>query len=594
MFNRRSLSLATLLAAVLALAAAAFALLFLNSGGLPVAAATPVYADGAGTCAGLLPCYTTIQEAVDNVDAGGTVNVFPGTYAENVDLGGAAGGLSLVAVDAAGAPAPGTVTIAPASGRAIDTTVANSGDVTLNGLVLESPDDDGLHLESVNATLTNVTASNNGDNGIFVDASAGITVTDSTANDNSGGADPGFELLAGGDVTVSGSTANGNSEGFLIEGDGVVTITDSTADDNGSAFDVTGIDGVTMTGLSASNNIDEGIQPKSDGTVTVADSFATGTGDDGIDIETEGSTTITNSTSTLSGDNGVEIDAGGDVVIDGLSSTNNGAAESGDGINVNSSPFEDSVDGFAITNSLVAGNDDEAIDFDPFFEAEGPYAATGNIICQNSGGGYDSPDEDVSVDGTGNWWGTASGPTHPNNPTGTGDEVRDSANGNAGTFDFDPWIDTISGSGDPAVVGLPVVVSFEFTGGAGAVAFQEGPGDPNGDPTFTASTDNGTVSTSGFVSGGKLEVALTAATVGSATVTVTGPCGLDDTLGGNSVTLDVAAAPVGPTPTPAQLPPTGTQPVSSGGSGLTLALALAAGALALLGAGGALAVARKR
>jgi hypothetical protein len=131
-----------------------------------------------------------------------------------------------------------------------------------------------------------------------------------------------------------------------------------------------------------------------------------------------------------------------------------------------------------------------------------------------------------------------------------------------------------------------VVVAFEFTGGAGAVAFQAGPGDPNGDPTFAATTDNGTVSSSGFASGGTLEVTLTPDTAGPATVTVTGPCGLDDTLGGNSVTLDVAAAPVGPTPTPAQLPETGGTP-ASGADVPWLALLVAGAALA--GAGGALA-----
>jgi hypothetical protein len=174
---------------------------------------------------------------------------------------------------------------------------------------------------------------------------------------------------------------------------------------------------------------------------------------------------------------------------------------------------------------------------------------------------------------------------------GAGDSVLDTDNGGSGTVNFDPWIDTIDASGDPATATLPSTVAFQFASAGGTAFLGEGAG------PFEVTTDNGTVDPStAFINAadGTVEVTLTPDHAGTATVTITGPCGLDGTLGGNSVTLDVAAAPTGPTPTPAQLPETGGTPASSGGSGLTLALALAAGAVALLGAGGALATVRRR
>jgi hypothetical protein len=60
----------------------------------------------------------------------------------------------------------------------------------------------------------------------------------------------------------------------------------------------------------------------------------------------------------------------------------------------------------------------------------------------------------------------------------------------------------------------------------------EGPGNLLGEPTFDVTTDNGTVASSGFVgdSMGILEVTLTPAHTGSATVWVDGPCGLDESI----------------------------------------------------------------
>jgi hypothetical protein len=72
-------------------------------------------------------------------------------------------------------------------------------------------------------------------------------------------------------------------------------------------------------------------------------------------------------------------------------------------------------------------------------------------------------------------------------------------------------------------------VTFQFSGGNGAVFLGQGPGDLHGDPTFVVSTDNGTVADPGFINEpyGVLAASLIAASGGTAMVTLDGPCGLD-------------------------------------------------------------------
>jgi hypothetical protein len=56
-----------------------------------------------------------------------------------------------------------------------------------------------------------------------------------------------------------------------------------------------------------------------------------------------------------------------------------------------------------------------------------------NNIVGNTGYGVRTFDGPPSVDAENNFWGSASGPTHPSNPAGTGDKVSDNV-------DFDPWL----------------------------------------------------------------------------------------------------------------------------------------------------------
>jgi hypothetical protein len=119
-----------------------------------------------------------------------------------------------------------------------------------------------------------------------------------------------------------------------------------------------------------------------------------------------------------------------------------------------------------------------------------------------------------------------------------------------GTVDFKPWISGITSSttADPATLGEPTVVSFQFRGGSLAAYLGQGPGDLRGPAPFTVSTDNGTLNGNGatveeFINAanGTLEVTLVPEREGTATVTVDGPCGLTD-LEGGTIMLSVVTA----------------------------------------------------
>ncbi len=117
----------------------------------PAAAAR--YVDLNGSCNSLTPCYTTISAGVAAATGGDTIYVFPGTYAESVDLDTMSlpGNISLVTVDGSGTPTPGTATIDPGAAGGPGTGAAITSwdfydNVTVDGFNVTSPDDDGIDI----------------------------------------------------------------------------------------------------------------------------------------------------------------------------------------------------------------------------------------------------------------------------------------------------------------------------------------------------------------------------------------------------------------------------------------------------------------
>ena len=153
---------------------------------------TQVYADPALSCAGLTPCYASIQEAVANAGpAPAEIGIFPGTYAESVDLNdmGSAisespGELSLQALDSTGQPADDGVIVDPdASGGPGTGTAMFAGGVdpfpanlAIRGLEFRSPDNSGLGaIVAGDVVLEDFTAWQTPNSGVFIIATGAVS-----------------------------------------------------------------------------------------------------------------------------------------------------------------------------------------------------------------------------------------------------------------------------------------------------------------------------------------------------------------------------------------------------------------------------------
>jgi nitrous oxidase accessory protein NosD len=153
-----------------------------------------------------------------------------------------------------------------------------------------------------------------------------------------------------------------------------------------------------------------------------------------------------------------------------------------------------------------------------------------NCIQGNSIAGLqvDSGAHPGPLDAQNNWWGSASGPTTPSNPGGTGDAIIDPD----GVVDFTPWLLSPTGTGPscPPPPPPPPPPAFKATGG-GQIDVSGG----RGSFGFNAKRENGT--TSGHltymnhVTGANLNCTVTAALVTSSTVDFSGPCSSKSSAG---------------------------------------------------------------
>ncbi len=528
-------------------------------------------------CAGNEPCYHSIQAGVNHAAPGDTIYVFPATYNEGVNLSNMdpEGDITLITVDANGNPTPGTVTVDnPGDDSEIYTgDPPFDGDVTIDGFVLRSfygaidvsvgptttaPQGEDLGVGPVlgyDVEIRNVDASHTGGDGISVRAYGNVTIKDCTTNDNKGvGIGVG---LAWGDVTITGCTSNDNnapnpsgvggtpmcwSGGIcVVQVGGETTIKDNTTNNN----DEDGIHVQTLllgeTGVVAAIT---------SGPVTIDRCTANQNEDEGIQVRGYGDTTITNCTANNNGETGVDVAAafageelvagfpvgGGDVLIENCTAIGNEEGFGAEGIG-----------GTLTIQANIAMDNDDGVYLGYMPGAEGTLV-NGNVICGNECGVYLGGLRSLGVDGLGmnlegNWWGCPDGPEAAACDPICEDQVDSIA------LDFTPWISEVSASAtvDPVNAGEPTVVSFQFSGGPPTVYLGEGPGDLRGPAPFTVSTDNGKLNGNGatvqeFVgANGTLEVTLVPSTGGTATVTVSGPCGLSNLEGAKAV-LDVVAA----------------------------------------------------
>jgi parallel beta-helix repeat protein len=401
------------------------------------------------------------------------------------------GNLTLVAVNNAGVPTPGAVTVHSSAIPAEFHTGSGGpfdGNLTIDGFIVHSQAPgidlwvDGGAGADRNVLIQNVTATETEEDGIRVSADGNVTISNCIAsnNENSGI----YVSGAGGDVVITDTTANGNGYyGIWVS----LPSTDST--ETGVAA-INGWGDVTITNSTANYNEADGF-------------YVVGSAWQGV-LATNGS--------------------GGNVTITNCTAVGN----EGSGFDPERITGQLTIQGcIALYNVRGVGLD--------MLDMSAGVLVNGSIICGNLCGLADVVPQ---LNAEGNWWGCAGGP---------GAAGCDSiCQTDSIAVDFTPWISSItaSASPDPVTAGSPAVVNFQFHGGPPAVYLGEGPGDLRGQAPFTVSTNNGTLNGNGdeveeFINSanGNLQVTLVPDTAGTATVTLSDPCGLEQEL-----TLGVVAA----------------------------------------------------
>jgi len=265
-------------------------------------------------------------------------------------------------------------------------------------------------------------------------ASSTINVTALDANDHV------FEVTAD-YVNISGFTVGGataaEKAGIYLDQVESCNISANTCLDNCYGIYLDGIGGShsnTLNGNTANQNSECGIYLDNSSNNTLTDNAVSGNGEYGINLDGSNNNTLTGN--RVTGNKiGVEIDG--------------------------------SVDASTIS-----------INF--------------NSIYTNTNYGV-SNQAAATVNATNNWWGDASGPTHAENPAGTGDRVSDNVN-------YAPWLgadieevktETITGSGiideDDTVTGIGDI-DIDATG-EHTVTTSKYEDNPGGTPTFQATGD---------------------------------------------------------------------------------------------------------
>ncbi len=186
-------------------------------------AANPVFVDAAGACGGNTPCFTTIQQGVNNADQGADVFILPGNYPESVDLsmmgsaitGGMPGDIRLEIgtsrEDVTSIFAPDAVTMMPASGAAFFNSVSPfPGEVLIiGGFTVVSKNDSGVRLHTTGfVEIVGMNSSGNASDGFGIVTDSGDVMFLLARAD--GNKTNGIAVVSGGEIFIANSTADSN------------------------------------------------------------------------------------------------------------------------------------------------------------------------------------------------------------------------------------------------------------------------------------------------------------------------------------------------------------------------------------------------
>ncbi|MFC4540549.1 right-handed parallel beta-helix repeat-containing protein [Halosolutus amylolyticus] len=263
----------------------------------------------------------SIQDAIDESEPGGTVEVRPATYGEAVTVdkeltlvapdgafldGIAAGGEAGFTVAASGVRIEGFEIVDYATGGIV--TETDVAEITVTDVVLSNNSGFPLDLSGDIVSLEGVALEDNGGPARIESSSDGnVTVTDGTFVRSDEG---GLSVTSGKSIVLERVEALQNgATGVLVEGGDVrgqtVEVTDSTVIENtgGSGLSIAGTrgdDAVTVANLEATDNSDHGIEIAAE-TVTVSgvDLRKNGATTSGLSIESSGDGSVTISDSTI-------------------------------------------------------------------------------------------------------------------------------------------------------------------------------------------------------------------------------------------------------------------------------------------------------
>lgn len=204
--------------------------------------------------------FATVQEAIQAVPAGSTVEIRPGTYLgrvvvdKNIRLVGAGAGTVLRAQGSSQSwPDDST----DDSSAVIE--IRNVSGVVIENLSLSGPEDGVKILGSADITVRNVDASGNGDDGIDVRGSTGVTIS-GTFSDNG---DTGILVREGStEVVIESSQTTRNVEnGVRLRESSDCSVISSNASDNGDdGLLIRDSSGIRVTDSSANDNLGYGIR----------------------------------------------------------------------------------------------------------------------------------------------------------------------------------------------------------------------------------------------------------------------------------------------------------------------------------------------
>ena len=321
--------------------------------------------------------------------------------------------------------------------------------VSYDGININNDNLAGLSPPVVSSVIvTGHIADNNGDDGIFIGATNSISVSGGQANNN---ADEGLDIDNGdldqsvsSDIDIANIKANGNGDDCSCDG---IELADATT--------------VTVSGVTTDNNAQDGIDIEDSTTVLIQNSSARGNAQDGLEIDV---------LETFQGSN--------------ITSTGNAVGLLFEPENTLADPVEYLGD-ITLTRSIVRNNGDGIL-----FTRAGPssnISISGSDLAGNTTWGagilgaqedgeetVEGSSADAVVDALDNYWGAASGPTHPTNPNGTGDVVADagsnverSTGSSTGTINFGDYrTKSITASVPvPALGGLALLLLTILTAG---------------------------------------------------------------------------------------------------------------------------------